>query len=56
MSQNKIQKARQAILNEIANTFGSIAMLKAQGAQDSMLRREQLRQRWLLLKLSLLEA
>ncbi len=58
MSQNKIQQARQAILNEIANTLEHIAYLKAQ-ANDQLgkaIKREELKQRLLLFRLSLLEA
>ena len=58
MSQNKMQQARQAILNEIATTLEHIAFLKAQ-AKDTLsmnIKREELKQRFLLFKLSLLEA
>lgn len=58
MNQNKIQRAKQALLNEITSTFASIAYLKAQanGQITSAIRAEELRQRLLLFKLSLLEA
>jgi hypothetical protein len=58
MKTKGIQKARQAILNEIATTLEHIAYLKAQ-ANDSLsklIKREELKQRYLLFKLSLLEA
>jgi hypothetical protein len=58
MNRNKMQQAREHILSDITNTFASVAILKAQSndALNAALRREQLNQRWLLFKLSLLEA
>ena len=56
MSQNKIQQAKQAILNELTSTFTSIATLKANDAVTMAIQREELKQRFLLFKLSLLEA
>jgi hypothetical protein len=58
MSQNKIQRAKQALLGEITSTFSRIAYLKAQadGQINNAIKAEELRQRLLLFKLSLLEA
>jgi hypothetical protein len=58
MSQNKIQQAKQKLLSEITGTFARIAYLKAQadGQLNNAVKAEELRQRWLLFKLSLIEA
>jgi hypothetical protein len=58
MKTNSIQKARQAILNEIATTLEHIAYLRAQanGSLNKLIKREELKQRYLMFKLSLLEA
>ncbi len=58
MKSQRIQKARQAILNEIATTLEHIAYLKVQanGSLNKLIKREELKQRYLLFKLSLLEA